>query len=130
MLEAKKITNALDLGGYDPAYTGQTVRVWVNPSAEIRAQRVTLLKQYAVEMARQKQTPTLLQRVGHWARSVAWRDPMLALMAALWSADEDADTHWTAAQVEQLQAADPLLYAWMARESWVLVDQFRDGKKK
>ena len=134
MFEIKKITMPLELGNYNEAYSGQVVHVWVNIPREIREKRLALMRSYAKALAEHTTGKALhvidrIPFVRAWKFRKASKEQM-AMMGEIWSAGADAETHWSAAEVQTLNDADPALYMWMARESMILVDEFRASKKK
>lgn len=140
MIPVQKITAPLDLGGYDAAYAGQVIQVWMNLPAALRQKRLDLLRGLAREVAAEIQSAKKERPKTGWFQS-AWQrflaalrmtppDQMKALMSEVWSAGAEAGTRWTVREVQQLQDADPLLYAWLVRESWRMIDEWQDARKK
>lgn len=131
MIEVKRITAPLDLGGYSEVYKDQSVHVWVNPARDVIDARLNLMREYAKLVANErKENQSVFFALFKDKFLSATEKRRSGLMAQLWSAGAEEDTRWSVEEITKLNDADPALYAWMVRESWRMVDEFRAAKKK
>jgi hypothetical protein len=157
--EFPKTVRQLPLQEYDPAnasLAGVAIHVWVDPPRAVLLEFHRLNRSYAERLdalARQAQAGKLPQkkapgRVAGWVRAVlgrregnpvpeefrsfteSYRRAIHAWYAALWSQSPDESTHWTADELEQMDAANPALYDWLCRQSWLLIDGHGTDTKK
>jgi hypothetical protein len=134
--EFKKITRPVDLSNYAAEYSGASFQVWVNPSRVVLADWYEMRAAY-VELISEAQTQPsneamVLELRG--ARFVALNARINAWLATLWSQDEDADTHWTSEEVDQLVTTmtdtDPQAWAWLLNECLTVIQNYRSGERK
>lgn len=130
-----KITLPLDMGGYNETYAGTILHVWVNPPRKVMDEQRVLLLDYARIIKAEQETPGaanggLLGKFLGLNPLVRAQKKQHEWLAQLWSQDTDKESHWTAKRVEQLFDTDPLLYAWLTRESVKLLESYRAEKKK
>ena len=142
------ITQPIDMGEYHEAYKGRFVHVWVNPPKAVRKEREELLRNYA-EFFRMISTgdvrpflgkPRLERLVSLFTgglikpreekRLREVERKTFGWFAQLWSQHPDAESHWTVAEIEQVNEHDPALYKWLVQRSALMIDTFRADKKK
>ena len=149
----------LPLQGYDPenaSLGGVAIHVWVDPPRAVLLEFHRLNRSYVDrldELARQAQagkSPAKKPASRPWAWlglvlgrkngaqvpaefkafTEGYRRAIYAWYAALWSQGPDPATHWTADELEQMDAANPSLYDWLCRQSWALIDGHGADTKK
>ena len=107
-IKIPKVVAPVDFGEYTEELRGQSLWVWVNPPMEVlqlHAQIVT-------------------------AKSETGGDDLRAWYAAIWSEGIEADTHWTADELRELERKDSALFGWMIGETWNARREHIDRKKK
>jgi hypothetical protein len=134
-LEFSKTTLPLDLGGYNQTYAGTIVHVWVNPPRKVMDEQRMLLLDYARIIKAEQEAPGAAN--GGMLGKLFGANPLARAqkkqhewLARLWSQSADEESRWTAKEVEELFETDPLLYAWLTRESVKLLESYRAEKKK
>lgn len=110
-----KIVRPLELSGYAPELDGVRIYVWVNPPRALLAE--------------------LVDRVAEDAEDVEARlRRAYEIISTLWSQGADAETHWTAAEVERLIRekldTDPSLFPWLREQTFSLIAAHRNAQKK
>ena len=130
-----KITLPLDMGGYSPPYAGIIVHVWVNPPRKVMDEQRVLLLDYARIIKAEQETPGAAN--GGPLGKFLGLNPLARAqkkqhewLAQLWSQGPDEESRWATKEVETLFDTDPLLYAWLTRESVKLLESYRTEKKK
>lgn len=131
-MDVVKVLRSFDLGGYAAEYAGQVCVVWVNMPMALRRQRADLLRAFAqaAQPVGLRWVPGFVREFWMRRRLQAAQAEMCAWLAEVWSQSADAETHWSAAEVAELQRLEPTLYAWMVQETVKLVDAWAAGKKK
>jgi hypothetical protein len=64
------------------------------------------------------------------AATGSYRRSIAAWYARLWSQSPDAETRWTADELEQIAERNPQFYEWLCVSSWALIEAHRDEIKK
>lgn len=149
-LTIPKTIRLLPLQDYDPdnaELAGVGIFVWVDPPRSTLAEfdRINgdysmaldaLVKQAAVD---KKQKPR--SRLQSWLEllfsrgkdfkpvSDIYRRELHAWYARLWSQGAP-DTHWTAAELDDIEKTNPVFLEFLCRRSWILIGEHRDIVKK
>lgn len=156
--EIPKVTRFLPLQEYtpdEPALKGVGIHVWVDPprSALLEFDQLNrdyrqVLDKLAAKLfstssaAAKKGTPA--KRILNWMHAQvksskdgqfksdteSYRRSLYAWYARLWSQSPDAETHWSAEELEKVNEANPHLYEWLCVSSWSLIEQHREDVKK
>jgi hypothetical protein len=132
----KPITRPVDLAQYAPEYAGATFQVWVNPPRAVMADwgemRTAFVELVSTAQAQPVDDAEVLSERG--ARFVVLNARINEWLARLWSQADDPETHWTAAEVDQLVTTlndtDPQAWAWLLNECLTTVAQYRSGERK
>jgi hypothetical protein len=134
--EFKRITRPIDLADYAPEYAGATFQVWVNASRAVMADWYEMRAGY-VELVREEQADPgddPEAQAGRGARFVVLNARINEWLAVLWSQSDDEQTHWTAAEVDQLVTTlndtDPQAWAWLLNECLTTIQNYRSGERK
>lgn len=108
-----KILKRIDMAEYTEELSGKFLCVWVNLPLK-------LLREHA-ELTRSDPSPDPSPNATHSERGEEEERTrkIYAWYAQVWSQDGDAETHWTAKEIEALNDADPAFVSWMMRETWV-----------
>lgn len=134
--QTEKVLHPLDLGDYlgegDNAYRGKVLSVWVNPDAKVRAERQSLLMEYA-RVLNAKPAPkfNIFRRAGNQPslktlenlreRNFAWLAVIL---------DQDEGNPCPAADVKELWFADQVLYEWILTRAVDMMAAYQEEKKR
>lgn len=134
-IQIPKIVRPLRLADYAPEYGDAVIQVWVNPPrALVEEYREALELAYAAQssiaggaLEEAGQGEALRQISAAGERIIAW-------MAQIWSQGYDAESHWTAAEVQELVAhsedRDPGLWPWLSAQTRNLILEHRTRAKK
>jgi hypothetical protein len=134
--EFKRITRPVDLSNYAAEYSGATFQVWVN------APRAVMADWYEMRAAYVQLIGDGQKRTSDDSGELADRDAKIvdlntrvnAWLAVLWSQADDEQTHWTAAEVDQLVTTlsdtDPQAFAWLLNECLMTIQNYRSGERK
>jgi hypothetical protein len=150
-----KVTKFLPLQEYAPeeqALAGVGIHVWVDPPRAVLVEFDGLHREYRAVLEKlvkklgtantEKTSPG--ERMLRWlqvrAKSMqdakfqsatkSYRRSLYAWYARLWSQSTDAETHWTAEELEQVNDSNPHLYEWLCNSSWAMIEQHQDDVKK
>lgn len=152
-IDIQKIVRPIHLADYAPEYEGQVIYVWVNPPRQLRLdywgvsqefsradeERTALLAETAKAIEEETLTPDQqaaaaeqLEGFGRSLNDLAMQ--LFGIMAEMWSQNEDAETHWTAQDINELVEActnqDARLWSWIQEQHWRLIEDHRTGVKK
>jgi hypothetical protein len=97
------IVRPLPLKEYAPEMNGAVLQVWVNPTREFIQKFNTILEQ---------------------------DDQIAAWYAELLSQATAQETHWTAAELQQIYESDPALWAFIVGRCWDLIGEHRTALEK
>lgn len=150
-----KVTRFLPLQEYAPeekALAGVGIHVWVDPPRTVLVEFDELNREYRAvleKLVKKLGTPnsektSAGERLLSWlqvrAKSVqdqkfqaateSYRRSIYGWYARLWSQSGDAETHWTAEELEGIAESNPHLYEWLCNSSWALIEQHQDDVKK
>lgn len=101
-----KVTEGIDLGDYAVDLRGKFLRVWVNPP-------LGMLREHDEIMQSEDQD-----------------DPKLyEWYARILSQHEDAESHWTAAELQKVRLEDPAFFIFVVRNIWDARRDFMAKKK-
>ena len=103
-----KILKRVDMAGYTEELSGKFLCVWVNLPLKLLREHAELTK-----LPAETDAP-----ISEAAQNDV-NKKIYAWYAQVWSQDGDAETHWTAKEIEALNDADPAFVSWMMRETWV-----------
>lgn len=135
-LQTEKVLRPLDLGDYlgegENAYRGKILSVWVNPDAKIRAERHSLLMEYARVLnanpapkwkvfRRAENQPSLKTLENLRERNFVWLAVIL---------DQDEANPCPAAYVKELWFADQVLYEWILTRAVDMMAAYQEEKKR
>jgi hypothetical protein len=132
----KPITRTVDLANYAPEYAGATFQVWVNAPRFVMADWYEMRSAYVQLIGDAQEQPSddpeaLADR---GARFVVLNARINEWLAVLWSQADDAQTHWTAAEVDQLVTTlndtDPQAWVWLLNACLTTIQQYRSGERK
>ena len=142
-IEIKPLVRPVYLREYAEEYGDEAIWVWVNPPRLLRLEHWDIVKDFqAVVDDRTALIEALEEGAEPDADAVASLDQQIEELsrrlygwfAKLWSKHDDADTHWTAGDVEGMVEAcldsDPRLWDWVQDRHWELVREHREGVKK
>jgi hypothetical protein len=122
-----RIVRPLRLGDFLAELGDVQVLVWVNPPADLRQQRWALLEEYNKTVnAYQELAEKKRDEKKYTAWKAEWAKRWKAWFAEIWSQGVDLESHWTLAEVEDLEAQAPALVEWLIRQTLTYVD---DPKK-
>jgi hypothetical protein len=146
--EIPKTVRFLDFREYDPenaALAGVGIHVWVDPPRSALLELDRLNGSYLAEMKRYGGTlgPAGAKKPGlgmlfRKAREQgafrsfvdSYHRSVYAWYARIWSQAADPETHWTVAEVQQVDEANTVLLEWMYRKTFELIEQHRADTKK
>lgn len=138
-IKIEKVIKPLDLGDYlgagDNAYRGKCLSVWVNPNAEVRQARQTLLMEYSTLLGPVKKERGLR---GYFRRVVSERERLkqfadLREKNTAWLArllDQDPKNPCPADDVKALMEADEVLYNWILARVMEMITAYQEEKKR
>lgn len=133
----QKIVRPFDLGEKAPELSGQKIYVWINPTLAFMKERDEIFLEFARKQKelRDAETKKVENLAELNAQFNAWLDGDFtdknnAWFAHLWSQNEKQETHWTAAEVDELRNADPALLDWMKAHSVDMILEYRKAEKK
>jgi hypothetical protein len=96
-----KIIREVPLADYAPEMNGAVVKVWVNPTRDFLQQISAAITQEDEQAA----AHVISQPVSEW-------------YAQLLSQAPDAESHWTADELQAVADTDPALWAWLISRCW------------
>lgn len=127
-----KIIKPLEMGAYDEAMEGLSLRVWVNPPSGInssywraQADLQKLSKELgSLKDSDTKQVEDLNERIAKVNLDVfAW-------FSNIWSQGKDPETHVSVKEIEAMTDEDPALWGFMANGTTRLIREHRDNQRK
>lgn len=137
----RKILRPLDLGDYEPEYSGQVITVWVNPPISKLGELSEAREE--VEAAFDALAEIALEDGDGGADSDLARgaDRLTAANAAvyawysdLFSQDKNVDSHWTPEEVKEVAEAsavnDPGLWSFITGRAFAMALDYRTFRKK
>jgi hypothetical protein len=152
-LNIPKLIVLLDLGEYNPEMKGQILYVWVDPPRikfqeydqfvlDAEKEEASLIEADLAPVAdAEKDKPGLFDLIKtHLAKLVRVKEAgmqrraqgterrILAWYAELWS--QNPDSAWTLDELIALEDTNPALRDWLFVETWRLINENRDRKKK
>lgn len=138
--EFPKIIRELDLSGYDPAFAGRSIQVWVNPPRSLldahnasinelrevvrKASEAVLSKDLTDEerLAQKEATAREIERLGK---------AQIAFYAEIWGQGSDPMTpEDVEAMIAVSAETDPAFFDWIKSETIGMIRAHRDGIKK
>jgi hypothetical protein len=152
-----KLTRFLPLQEYapeEPSLAGVGIQVWVDPPRAVLLEfdelnrgfrqvleKITTIDHRPRTTDKKKQTR---DRLLGWMHALTkrpqddkfktaietHRQAQYAWYARLWSQSADAETHWTADELEKINDGNPQFYEWLCVSSWALIERHREDVKK
>ena len=156
-IEVKALVRPVHLRDYAAEYEDATIWVWVNPPRQLRLDHVRLVEEFEAATdaiaqaakdakdraeaegrdieAESPTDPALDAARARYAEQVeAFSHRIHAMLAEMWSQQDDPATHWTVEEVaafdDACQDRDSRLWLWLQEEMWRLVREHREGVKK
>jgi hypothetical protein len=108
-----KVIVPVDMSEYAPELAGQCLHVWVNPPLDVLGAHLAL----AAEVRNAPVSAETMQ------------DPLLEWYVGVWSHGPEP-THWTIAEVKEVERDDPAFLSWMISATWNARKAHMDRKKK
>jgi hypothetical protein len=150
-IEIPKVIVLVDFGGYAAELAGQFLQVWVNPPQDVLSaytRLVTELQESELAEAQKTLMPESAEaepeaaglsrtfaQLKRWLKikkedSTPGVNPrLLEWYAVMWSQGA-AESHWTLAELQLLEAKDPALLGWMISQTWKTRLEHIERKKK
>jgi hypothetical protein len=150
-----KVTRFLPLQEYDPenkSLAGVGLQVWVDPPMSVLVEFDNLNRGYsrilnklsAEPGKRPAQKISLGEYLLGWIKILGIKKPdsgfqavtesyrrsLYTWYARQWSQAPDAETHWSADELEKIDDENPRRYEWLCISSWSLVEKHREDVKK
>ncbi len=114
-IQIPKVVRTVDLSGYAEELRGQFLHIWVNPPLGILREYSELAEMLKGDAA-VVDVKAINERLNNW-------------YCVLWSQGPEP-THWTVAELHELEEKDPAFLEWMINETWNARREHVDRKKK